>query len=260
MMEKQALIDVFIARVKSEDEIKELFQDVEELESDLREHDVTLDQLQIPLLRNYIAKLIRDERNTMSRFLNLMRYFGTTHQYDLYIYFTSLLNSPGVVDQIKLRLDPEVRNTVFDKLQEPPLGSDIDQMPAYTSRFMERLTQTMERTDLRKALAGNNHELPQEAFAKEKEIFDQSNSLDEYLKGLNQRGIDTLQKHCDLGIIWFEQIITQEVVDYVKTNPEIMSATRVGNKLYIAAHRNKAEVAISDRQIGETIGIDIFFE
>lgn len=233
-MEKHALIEHFTAKGKTPQEITELLTDVKEMEDFIREHNVTLDQLQIPLLRLYIAKLTNEERNTVPRLINLMRYFGATRQYDLYIYFTSLLNSQGVIDQIKLRVDPEIKTQVFDELKEPSLGSDISLMPDYTSTLMDKLSQSMERTKLRKALAGNNHEIPKESFAKEKEIFDHADSLDDYLKGLNQRGIETLQKHCDQGIIWFEQTITQEVVDYVKTNPEIMSATRVGNKLYTA--------------------------
>lgn len=229
-METHALIEHFKSRGRSDEEITAILHDVKELEDFIHGHNVELENLTVPLLRTFIAKLIQEERNTMDRLIHLMRYFAATRQYDLYIYFTSLVNSPGVIDQIVQRLDPQTKIDV----EFPPLGSDISEMPQATARFMNQLSATMDRTRLRKALAGNNHEIPREAFSKEKEIFDQTDSLDEYLVGLNQRGIATLQKHADTGLVWFEQIITQEVVDYVKTNPEIMSATRVGNKLYTA--------------------------
>ncbi|HBZ41522.1 MAG: hypothetical protein A2Y20_04935 [Firmicutes bacterium GWF2_51_9] len=232
-METLALIEHFKARGKSDQEIYAILDDVKELEDFILEHRVKLENLDVPLLRTFIAKLIREERNTMARLVNLMRYFGATRQYDLYIYFTSLVNSTDVIDQITRRLDPKTKAKI-DSVGMPPLGSDIGEMPDYTATFMDTLADTMDRPQLRKTLAGNNHEIPREAFSKEKEIFDKTDSLDEYLVGLNQRGIATLQKHADSGLIWFEQVITQEVVDYVKTNPEIMSATRVGNKLYTA--------------------------
>jgi hypothetical protein len=42
-----------------------------------------------------------------------------------------------------------------------------------------------------------------------------------------------LQQYCDEKKIWFEQVITQEVIDYVRSNQEILSAVRDGDQLYV---------------------------
>lgn len=81
-------------------------------------------------------------------------------------------------------------------------------------------------------MAGNNHQLPETAFAEERAKYLDSPSLEAYLKDLHDRQVAILQKHCDEKRIWFEQEITQEVVDLVRNNPEVQSAVLIDGKLY----------------------------
>ena len=57
--------------------------------------------------------------------------------------------------------------------------------------------------------------------------------MDVYLKERHQRRVLELQKYCDEGKVWFEQIITQEVVEHVRTNQEVLSAVRKDDTLYV---------------------------
>lgn len=75
----------------------------------------------------------------------------------------------------------------------------------------------------RKLLAGNNHEIPKSSISAEEKFYGEINNIDEYLKDKHRRKVQELQQHCDEDKIWFEQKITQEVVDYVKSNQEILS-------------------------------------
>ncbi len=67
----------------------------------------------------------------------------------------------------------------------------------------------------------------------EKEFYENSESLDEYLKERHKRKVEELKRYCDSNRVWFEQIITQDVVDFVSSNQEILSAVRECNKLYV---------------------------
>lgn len=234
MTVKKKFSDYLSSKGKSQDEVQAIWFDVEAMEKFAEANGSTLDTMDIPLLRRYLDLLMDTDRADLPRFRNLARYFHFTRQHELYIYFTTLFGSLEVMDQIKQHLHPDVASDIFTNLHEPPFGSDIERYPPYTREVMEKLLNAMDRTQVRKSLAHNNHQIPKEAFQIEKEIFNRSDLLDDYLIGLNQRGIDTLQKHADTNVIWFEQEINQDVVDYVKRNPEIMSATRVGNKLYTA--------------------------
>jgi hypothetical protein len=57
--------------------------------------------------------------------------------------------------------------------------------------------------------------------------------MEQYLKERHERRVAELQEFCDSGRVWYEQEITQPVVDYVKSNQEILSAVKKGNKLYV---------------------------
>ena len=81
-------------------------------------------------------------------------------------------------------------------------------------------------------LAGNNHGIPAEAFDEEKALFAASESMDAFLKAQHKKQVADLQRHCDTNTVWYEQTITQEVVDFVAANQEIQSAVREGDVLY----------------------------
>jgi len=42
-----------------------------------------------------------------------------------------------------------------------------------------------------------------------------------------------LEEYAESGRVWYEQVITPEVVEYVRSNQEILSAVLRGDKLYI---------------------------
>ena len=67
----------------------------------------------------------------------------------------------------------------------------------------------------------------------EKEYYKKAESLDIYLKERHERKVKELQEYCDENKVWYEQVITQEVVDFVKNNQEILSAVKKENTLYV---------------------------
>jgi hypothetical protein len=86
--------------------------------------------------------------------------------------------------------------------------------------------------DLVRVMAGNNHRIPAEAFLEEKAFYDKAPTLETYLKELHERQVATLQRFADEKKVWYEQIITQDVVDFVKQDQEIQSAVLKDGKLY----------------------------
>jgi hypothetical protein len=51
------------------------------------------------------------------------------------------------------------------------------------------------------------------------------------LADFHARQVAVLQHHANTGTVWFEQRVTQAVVDYVAANPERLSAVRHGDRL-----------------------------
>ena len=167
----------------------------------------------------------------------LARYFYLIDAKDIYIYFTSIFGSKGVIENIKLRTikyaGEEVKDKIFENLPIPPLGTSNKDLFNYTQKLMRQMEENLKPNAYRKILAGNNHNIPEISISKEKEFYEKAKNIDEYLKERHIRKVEELQQHCDEEKIWFEQKITQEVVDYVKANQEILSGVRQGDKIYI---------------------------
>ena len=210
---------------------------VKKMESTLTEAGLDIDTISLEAIKNYLADIVSSGKNSPSRLLALARYYFVIDKHNIYIYFTKLFGGYGVMDNIKKRLewhtDKETLELVFNGLDEPVLGSPPESFPVFTSEFMKQLKKYLSPAKYRLVLAGNNHGIPEEAMQAEKKMYDEAASLDEYLKGRHDRNIAEIQQYCNEGKVWYEQEITQEMVDYVKENQEILSGVHKGDKIYV---------------------------
>ena len=235
-MNRQMLRDHYEKRGFPAQQADEAVAAVETLEHWLSISAGSLESVQVPQMRDYMRLLIEQEQNTLETLLALARYFYLMGRNDIYVYFTSLLGGIGVVESIRDKLgtleSPETAQEIIDSLAKPPLGADPLEYPAFTRALMEWLEARLPTETVRCALAGNHHQIPAEAFEEEKKLYLSSVSMDDFLRAQHKDQVATLQKHCDTNTVWFEQLITQEVVDFVANNQEIQSAVREGNTLF----------------------------
>lgn len=235
-MNEQILRDHYAKRGFSEAAADEAIESVKALQAWLNERQQSLQDADREHIRSYIGMLILQQRNTLEVLLALARYFYLTGPNEIYVYFTSLLGGVGVIESIRDRLgsltSPDTALSLVGALDQPPLGADPVDFPAFTRALMEQLEQNLPEETVRLALAGNHHQIPAEAFEEDMALYRASASMDEFLRAHHARQVKTLQRHCDENTVWFEQIITQEVVDFVAKNQEIQSAVREGETLY----------------------------
>ncbi len=235
-MNEQILRAHYEKRGFSEQLAQEAVASVQALEHRLVSRGASLETAAVDDIRAYIQTLIESGTNTEEALLALARYFYLTGRNEIYVYFTSLLGGAGVVESIAERLagleGRETADALVGSVLKPPLGSDPEAFPAFTRALMQRLENNLPEKTVRRALAGNHHQIPAAAFDEEKERYQNSASMDEYLAAHHARQVAELQRHCDTNTVWYEQIITQEVVDFVSANQEIQSAVCKGDTLY----------------------------
>ncbi len=195
-----------------------------------------IDSVQIHSVKEYFVTLIADDKNTMQRFRSLARYFYITGQSKVYIYIISTVSGREVFESISEKLESkkgtDCRNTVFESLDLPPLGSPPGTYPPNTCLLVNRLMDIDSNT-CHDVLADNHHGIPHDSFEKHLQWFEESSSIDDFLKRVHVERIRILQQHLDEGKVWFEQEITPEVIELVKGNQEILSAVRDGDYLYV---------------------------
>ncbi|MEX1377114.1 MAG: hypothetical protein AB1Z23_06490 [Eubacteriales bacterium] len=203
----------------------------------LKKNDTDFENANVENAKKYIKSLIESDKNDLNTLLALARYFHLVDNKDVYIHFTKVLGGLGVLESIKKRMKTyagnETAEKVLDGYEMPPLGTPLEEVPQYTRDLMERIKKHIEPDLYQRILAGNNHGVPEESMKMEKEFYENSESLDEYLEQRHKRKVEELQSYCDRDAVWFEQIITQDVVDFVASNQEVLSAKKEGNKLYV---------------------------
>jgi len=188
-------------------------------------------------IKNYFIHLIDTNRNTYGNVIHFARYYYYIDKKEEYIHMTKYFNSLGVleniIDRISLFESKEKQDEIIKEIQLPPFGLDSTELPKYTKEFMDKLNKHLPRVKCDKILAGNNHGIPKSSFDKEKEFYDQASSLEIYLKNRHQRKVEDLTYHLENNIVWFEQIITKEAIDFVQSNQEILSGVVENDKLYV---------------------------
>ncbi len=236
-MNTDSFIKLYKDRGYDDKAIDEAVAQLIDAEKFFKKHNTVFEEVTVDLAKAYVNYLIKNENNSLETLLAAARYFYLIKNNDVYIHFTKILGGLGVIENIKNRMEifagKEKAEEVMKDYKMPPLGTPVEDMPEYTKDLIKRIKAGFEPELYHKILAGNNHDIPKESMKLEKEFYENSASIDDYLRERHQRKVEELQKYCDSNTVWFEQIITQDVVDFVAGNQEILSAKREGSKLYV---------------------------
>jgi hypothetical protein len=188
-------------------------------------------------LDDFINHLVNENCSSIREFIALMRYFKCNNRNDLYIHLTRYTSTLDVMQNIIKRLtmyhSSKLTEEILSGLELPYLGLNPKAVPAFTKEFMNRIESRLTQEEVQKVLTGNNHEISKDSIIPEKIEYENSESFESYLIERHLRKVKELQSYCDQKKVWFEQDVTQEVVDYVANNQEILSGVLNDNKLYI---------------------------
>lgn len=236
-MDNNLLKEYYQKRGFSDGEAIAAVDAVQRLEGFLSLSGTDLAQATVDQIAAYALGIPAGQPDGREALLAMARYFYLIHANDVYVYFCLLFGGQGVMENIRGRLESmegaERAGHILDWLPIPPLGTPPGELPEHTARLMERLEASLSPSECAQVLTGNNHDIPEENFLEERKRYEEAPSIDDYLHELHGRKVAELQQFCDEGKVWYEQIITQDVVDYVKSSQEILSAIRSGDKLYV---------------------------
>ena len=233
-MNKKVFIDNYKRFKMSKMEIEMCINTIVNFETFISKdiNDTTIEDV-----KNYVDHLVREKKNTYNNLIHIARYYYYIDMKKEYIHMTKYFNTIGVlesiIDRINLYEGKEVQAEFLKNVTLPVLGTESESLPVYTKEFMDKLSKHIPKSSCNTILAGNNHNIPKESFEKEKIFYKNSKSLETYLKDRHSRKIQELQEHYDENKVWFEQIITEDAIDFVKNNQEVLSATLENEKLYV---------------------------
>ncbi len=236
-MNRKILIDFYKQRRETADSTNAAVAAVENLEQSLVVRHLALDTAQVGAVREHVTELVAKKLNNIDRLRALARYFYLIGRSDVYIYFTTLFGSLGVLESIRRRTvdlaGQAMADRIFSGIEPGEPGAPCSQLPPLTQKLVIRLLQHLPPERVGKILAGNNHNISPESFKADRDRLKQAGSLERYLSDLHARQVAVLERHAASGEVWFEQEITPRVVDFVKRHPEVLSAVRDGDRLLV---------------------------
>jgi len=185
----------------------------------------------------FSEQLIRQERNTEEAYITLVRYSYFIKNSPLYVAILELLDGAeaqaNFYGQVAEIFGDEIRDEVFAGIGIAPMGLPTSAKPAAMHPVIQRLEAKVG-TEACKALLGESlRDLPDEYFQQEWQRFQGAGGdVDEYLRLKKQAFVEQLETCQREGRLFFAQEVTDEVIAYVKNDPEIGGGRREGNLIY----------------------------
>ena len=204
--------------------------------TNFNEEGTSFEKASVQDFENYVSKLIDEGGNDEETLVGLGRYVNFMNMKDVWIYFASILGGrkilPSISERLSLISGEAVRNKIFQRVDIPPLGSPPKMYPEATKSLMNELTKELHSNIFKRVLAGNHHKVPIRNVKKFRDWLEEEKDIDSWLKRMHNAALDELKLYLRDGKVWYEQIITPEVVKYVENNQEILAGIREGEFIY----------------------------
>ena len=219
-----------------EEEIVETTRIVEKFEKYLKQYGKTLETASSTETNKFVKLLIDEDLNTYTNLVALSRYGYFIKNMDLYLAVLELIDGAEVMNVLNQRLREHVdvvkRDKILPNKDLPPFGLSSSEKINATRQVMEKMKKVLTPEECKKVLADVAHGLPRDFRKGEREKFLKAGSIDEYLREKRASAIAELEKHRDEGTLFFNQYITDDAVNFVKSRPDVLSGERRGNTIY----------------------------
>jgi len=237
-MELDGFRDYLQERGQDEDKISESISTIHNLENLLQEqttgqelHCATSDEIDA-----LIKKMVDNRTNSYDNFVALARYLYYYKNMETYLLVLTLLDGSNVMDVLYEKLGEaigdELRDEIFKDMETPPLGTPSYEKMSFTHRIMTRLEEIADKETRESVLEQVCHGLPKDFRKGERQKYSEAGNLDEYLRRKRAADLEQLGKHRDEGTLFFNQEITDDVLEFIRQRPDILTGERRGNKIY----------------------------
>lgn len=187
-------------------------------------------------VRTFSAILMKEELNTYDNYRALALYGRFLKNNEVYVAVVELLDGAEALESLYEKVAESVgklkRDEIFEGIELPPLGTPSTQKPAVTQAVMERLEDTVDPQTCQRILSSGLRHLQDEWFLEDREKYLECKNLDEFLERRGQEFIDQLEQIKREEGLFFTQEITDAVIEFVRSQPEIRQGVRKGNILF----------------------------
>ncbi len=175
--------------------------------------------------------LITEGQNNEENFKTLARYGLFLKNNVIYVAFLEVLDGSEAQENLYKRVGEQygkaLRDQVFTGIGMAPYGLPTPEKPRTIHPVIERLEEAIGPDACRALLAEGLRDLPD--YAWEREIYQSCASVDEYLVKKKQKFMEQMETCQREGRLFFAQEVTDEVLDFIRGEPEMGGGVRVGD-------------------------------
>lgn len=198
---------------------------------------MTLENASAEAAQAFVDQLISEGGNSYDNLVALARYGYFCKNNALYVAILELLDGEeafsGLYRKAGEVVGAERRAEIFGEVEAPPLGTSSQKKADLTRAVMERLDHLVDAETQARIFSDSFRDLPDTHYEKDKQKYWEIYDFDRYLEAKRAEFIALLEQILAEGRLFFSQEITQEVIDFVRADPEISQGVRKGNILYV---------------------------
>jgi hypothetical protein len=198
----------------------------------------------------FCKTLIQEGQNTYENLLTIARYGVFTENNAIYVAVLELLDGaeaqPNLYQKVGEMFGEAVRDEVFAGIGVSPLGKPPPEKPHDMFPVIERLIEKVGKRETEQLLSTCLRDLPDKYYRNERRKYAKANDIDDYLQKKHRSFVRSIQKCQRKGELFFAQEITDEIVAFVKNDPEIESGVREGNTIYVSKILYKAKEYLTE--------------
>ena len=238
-MDEEGFRDYCLERKLSEKTIRAHVKIVKEFETFLEANcqNRSITNATSANLHEFIRYLMVENRNTWDNLLSLVRYARFINNKEIIVPLLELLDGSDVLENlsntIKQTVDEAKHRAIFDGVKLPSLGTLSKDRPKITRKFMENLEAELGVSERREILSSGPHAGPKKQYLPEKKEFLKCKSIYDFLTKKHKEYVEELEKHMKEKTLYFNQEITEEVLDYVRKTPTCQVGVREGDIIYV---------------------------
>jgi hypothetical protein len=180
--------------------------------------------------------LIAEGLNSEENFITLARYGLFIKNNTVFVAFLESLDGGEAQENLYKRVaeiyGAALRDEVFAGIGVAPYGIPTPEKPRTMQPVIERLEKALGTEACRALLSDSLRDLPDEMYAGERELYQSCQDVEEYLARKKQRFMERMEACQREGRLFFAQEVTAEVLDYIRSEPEMGGGVRVGNIVY----------------------------
>ena len=240
----------------TEEQVADCTSGVELFEEHLGKADParTLEQADADDVAPFAASMIEQELNQRNRFVGIYHYAGMIGNTGVQLGVLDLIDGYEILGNLHRfvgeELGEDAQREIFDGVGVPPFGTTPLQWTKATSVIMPRLEAAADRETVERILGSGLRDLRDEYYVDFKTRYEEFGDIDAFLEDRGKRHLDRLIDHAENGTPYFNQMIDDAVLDFVRATPEIGRGVRNGRTIIETKipHETMAYLAATDER------------